>query len=84
MFCETSRPTARYTTLMTSVADLVQQLRDNGWPLAAIERELGLAPKTVWRWTVGDRHPANAGAVTLALRSLLKRAPPPRRRGNKT
>lgn len=53
------------------------ELRDKGWTLANIARELELSPVTVESWNAGTRSPANPKSVFESLERLakLKRIP---------
>lgn len=45
--------------------DLVQALRDAGWSMAGVAREVGVSRQTVYRWLSGEREPYGRHAVRL-------------------
>lgn len=49
------------------------ELRQKGWTLANIAREIGQAVRTVESWNQGKRSPANLQSVLISLDSLAKR-----------
>jgi hypothetical protein len=63
---------------LSEVQVLIQELRDKGWPISAIGREMGTHSSTIWRWASGDKNPDNVRGVVLLLRHLLK-GPLPKR-----
>jgi hypothetical protein len=71
---------------MNEIRETITRLREKGWTLAAIGRELGTPANSLWRWQSGVYPPANGGAVLAVLKRLLarKKVPPkklyPRRR----
>ncbi len=75
-----------YTKHMTEIQELIDQLRQKRWTMAAIARALGVRQSTVHRWYRGSYVPDNQVAVRLALRQLLEQPVPKRkyrrRKGN--
>lgn len=49
------------------------ELRQKGWTLANIAREIGQATRTVESWNQGKRSPANLQSVLISLDNLTKR-----------
>ena len=49
------------------------ELRDKGWTLANIAREIDQAKRTVEAWNQGKRSPANLKSVLASLDTLAKR-----------
>lgn len=62
-----------YTMGVNDVQKTLVRLRERGWTLAAIGRELGVPANTVRKWSAGLRYPANAAAVKASLVRLSKR-----------
>lgn len=56
------------------------ELRQKGWTLASIARELGQAIRTVESWNQGRRSPANLQPVLASLDGLLKRKRIPKKK----
>src|SRR5918996_2693903 len=69
-----------YHGLMNEVQDVLQQLKENGWTLAAIADEVGAHYNTVQRWDAGTRVPANSRAVVHELERLLTRRRVPKKK----
>jgi IS30 family transposase len=69
-----------YHGLMNEVQDVLQQLKENGWTLAAIADEVGVHYNTVQRWDGGTRVPANSRAVVHELERLLTRRRVPKKK----
>lgn len=65
---------------MNNVQAKLGELKEQGWSLAALADELGMHWNTVNRWDKGTRYPDNLRPVLMALDTLMKRKPPPRRR----
>jgi transcriptional regulator with XRE-family HTH domain len=55
----------------------LNELRQKGWTLASIAREIGQAIRTVESWNQGKRSPANLQSVLASLDRLdrIKRIP---------
>jgi hypothetical protein len=62
------------------IQQLLHELREKGWGDADIGRVLGMNPATVYRWRMGQRQPDADLMVRDALRRLLRRKGPPRRK----
>ena len=65
---------------MNDIQELIRQLRERGWSVPAISKEICVAGNTVDRWCHGTRYPANAACVKASLTQLLQRQVPKRRR----
>ena len=65
---------------MNDVQQKLVELRERGWSVASMADELGVHNMTVHRWVSGNRYPENSKPVLMALDTLVKRKPPPRRR----
>jgi orotate phosphoribosyltransferase-like protein len=65
---------------MNEVQDLITQLREKGWTVAAIADELQVNYDTVARWQKGTRSPANEAAVRVFLDQLMRRRRIPKQR----
>ena len=65
---------------MNDIQDLIRQLRDRGWTISAISKEISVAGNTVDRWCHGSRYPANTACVKVSLSQLLRRQVPKRQR----
>lgn len=63
----------------TKARKLIEKLREKGWTIAAVAREVGVSPNTAHRWRRGERHPENTHAVELVLQSLLEHPVPTRK-----
>ena len=61
----------RCVLAMNDVQQKIQSLRDRGWTLVAISRELEVSWRAVAFWQSGDRYPANAKGVRRLLVDLL-------------
>jgi transcriptional regulator with XRE-family HTH domain len=68
-----------YNQLM--IQELLEQLRAKGWSDEDIGDALGVSRITVYRWRRGQRNIERARPVIAALRQLLRRRGPPRRKG---
>ena len=64
---------------MNDVQNLVKQLEDKGWTLAALADELGLHSLTVTRWKTGARIPRSEVSIRFHLTALLERKRIPKR-----
>lgn len=62
-----------------SIQELLQQLKDKGWTLAALADELQIHYTTILTWNKG-RTPHNSAGVVLQLEQLLKRKRIPKRK----
>ena len=60
--------------------EILEQLREKGWPRWAISEELGVMPHTITRWQTGERTPTNGHTVAMALKQLLERKRIPKKR----
>ena len=58
---------------MNEAQELLVQLKERGWTMAAVADELDTHYNTVQKWAAGDRSPANATAVKHELERLLAR-----------
>jgi hypothetical protein len=58
---------------MNDVQQTLMQLRNRGWTLAAIGRELNIPANTLRKWSAGLRYPANSSAVKASLLALSLR-----------
>jgi len=56
------------------------ELKEKGWTLASISRELELSSVTVESWNTGIRSPANPKSVLESLNQLLKRKRIPKKK----
>jgi transcriptional regulator with XRE-family HTH domain len=56
------------------------ELKQKGWTLANIAREIGQAKRTVESWNQGKRSPANLQSVLNSLDQLTKRKRIPKKR----
>ena len=65
---------------MNDVQVRIKELEAAGWTQAAIASELGVTWQAVHYWRSGERYPGMSNAVLMAMDTLLKRKPPPRRR----
>ena len=65
---------------MNDVQKKIAQLQSKGWTLVAIADTLGNHVNTIEKWKAGDRYPANANSVLLAMDQLMERSPVPNRR----
>ena len=65
---------------MNEVQRRIAKLQSRGWTLAAIANALGNHVNTIEKWKAGDRYPANANSVLLAMDQLAERSPVPGRR----
>lgn len=61
----------------------LNELRQKGWTLASIGREIGQAIRTVESWNQGKRSPANLQPVLASLDGLLKRKRIPKKKHRK-
>jgi hypothetical protein len=69
-----------YNHFMNEIQEVLEQLKQNGWTLAAIADELGVHYNTVQRWDAGTRSPANARAVVHESERLLTRRRVPKKK----
>ncbi len=60
--------------------DLLNELRESGWTWSAIAGELQVHRNAVDRWWRGERVPKTPALVNEALKRLLDRKAPKRRR----
>jgi hypothetical protein len=67
-------------SLMNEIQNKLAELREKGWTLANIARELGQATVTVESWNVGIKSPGNLQSVLIVLDQLAKRKRIPKRR----
>ncbi len=65
---------------MNDVQKKIAELQSKGWTLVAIADALGNHVNTIEKWKAGDRYPANANSVLLAMDQLAERSPTPSRR----
>lgn len=65
---------------MNDVQKQIAKLQSRGWTLVAIANALGNHVNTIEKWKAGDRYPANANSVLLAMEQLAERSPVPNRR----
>ena len=65
---------------MNDIQELIRQLEGEGWTLAAIADEVGVSWRTLKRWESAETYPDTSKPVLMALDTLMKRKPPPRRR----
>ena len=65
---------------MTEIQEAVIRLREKGWTIAALSRELQVSPVTIYRWTRGFNPPRewHTRAILRELAALDER-PVPRR-----
>jgi transcriptional regulator with XRE-family HTH domain len=56
------------------------ELKEKGWTLASIAREIELSSVTVESWNTGIRSPANPKSVLESLDQLLKRKRIPKKK----
>ena len=68
-----------YTEHM-KIPDLLQQLREKGWGDSDVGDAVGVDRVTVYYWRTGRRTPQAEPIVRDALRRLLRRRGPPRRK----
>jgi len=61
-----------YGVMNEIVQAKLAELKEKGWTLASIARELELSPVTVESWNTGIRSPANPKSVLDSLDNLLK------------
>ena len=66
--------------MVNDVQEILSELQEKGWTLAAIADELGTAADTVVKWKSGVNNPALPKLVTPVLNDLLKKRPPKQRR----
>ena len=65
---------------MNDVQEMLAELQDKRWTLAAIADELGITVGAVEKWKSGDRYPGASKLVLTGLNAILKRRPPKQRR----
>ena len=65
---------------MNDVRQILTQLQEKGWTVAAISDEVGVRATTVHRWRSGERYPENAKMVLAGLDALLRRRRVPKQR----
>ena len=65
---------------MNDIQVLLKQLKDKGWRLSDVARELGIERTTIYRWKAGTQYPHTARPVVLALKGLLYIGMPERSR----
>ena len=65
---------------MNDVQQQIAKLQSKDWTLAGIANALGNHVNTIEKWKAGDRYPANAQSVLLAMEQLAERSPTPGRR----
>ncbi len=65
---------------MNGVQKKIAELQSKGWTLVAIADALGNHVNTIEKWKAGDRYPANANSVLLAMDQLAERSPVQRRK----
>jgi transposase-like protein len=69
-----------YTQFMDEVQQIISELEERGWTLAAIARELEVSWKTVHRWRNGSGTPHHPRLAVLGLERLLQRRRIPKRK----
>ena len=69
-----------YAYTMNDIQNKIADLEESGWTQSAIADELGVTISAVQKWKAGDRYPGMSNAVIMAMDTLMKRKPPPRRR----
>ncbi|MBN2461972.1 MAG: hypothetical protein JXB43_00035 [Dehalococcoidia bacterium] len=69
-----------YEVMNETVQAKLAELKEKGWTLASIARELELSPVTVESWNTGIRSPANPKSVLESLDNLLKRKRIPKKK----
>ncbi len=79
-FALTSAYLVLYAKGMNDIQMKITNLEEKGWTQSAMADELGVTVSAVQKWKSGDRYPGMANAVIMALDTLMKRKPPPRRR----
>ena len=65
---------------MNDAQEILSELQEKGWTLAAIADELGTVADTVVKWKSGVNYPALPKLVIPVLKDLLKKRPPKQRR----
>jgi len=63
-----------------TVQSKLAKLKEKGWTLASIARELELSAVTLESWNTGIRSPANPKSVLEFLDNLLKRKRIPKKK----
>ena len=66
--------------MVNDAQEILSELQEKGWTLAAIADELGTAADTVVKWKSGVNYPALPKLVIPVLNDLLKKRPPKQRR----
>ena len=66
--------------VMNDIQEKLAELQGDGWTLAAIADEVGASISAVEKWKSGERYPGMPKSILIALDSLGKRKPTPRRR----
>ena len=69
-----------YNGVMNEIQKRIAELEAKGWTLAAISDQIGNHWNTLAKWKAGDRYPANAPSVLLALDLLMKRKRIPKKK----
>ena len=65
---------------MNETQELIEQLMERGWTMAAISDAISTHRDTVVAWRTGRNEPANVVMVVGALRGLLRRSRVPKKR----
>jgi hypothetical protein len=71
------------STQQTNIKDLLTQLQDKGWTLAAIAAALGYPYRTIQNWAASGsnyRYPSNAPSLRRDLERLLAQKRIPKRK----
>ena len=67
-------------TERSDVQEGIGHLVSKGWTIAAIADDLGVAWYTIQRWQDGKTYPQVSGAVVAALKAILDKPVPKKRR----
>jgi len=65
---------------MNEVQEMIAQLQEKGWTLAALADELGVTVNAVEKWKARDRTPSNTKATLFMLEQIAKRKRIPKKR----
>lgn len=65
---------------MNEIQEKLAELQAKGWTLAALGDQLGNHVNTLEKWKAGDRYPANARSVLVAMHRLASRRRVPKRK----
>ena len=69
-----------YHLTMNDVQQKISDLRGKGWTIQAIADELEVHRESIRDWMNGRYYPAHSKPILMAMDTLMKRKPPPRRR----